>query len=122
MSRLTRDSRSLEQRLQIEIARLRRQTSSVSVSGSVLAETVRHIVYVTDYAGVAVTGATVVATLHSDDGATYAAASETPTVIEVSAGEYRITYTPTLRGALYRLRLSATGLIVTPAEFQDVAW
>lgn len=63
-------------------------------------------------------------TLQWDNGGAFAAASETVTVTEVSAGEYLVEYTPGTP-VMYRLRLrgqaGGAGAIVWPPEFQEVA-
>jgi hypothetical protein len=88
---------------------------------SALALTVRHLVYVADADGKAKTGATLSTALHYDDG-TLHAASETVAVTEIGSGDYRVSFVPTVRGAVYRLRVTSSTDIVTPGEFQDLIW
>ena len=124
MSRLTRDSRDLNARLQVELARLRRRTSAiVSGGGTPTVPLVQHTVYVTDDFNAPKAG------LVHDDFAidlkrgpalSLAAAPEFVTITERSGGEYAVSYPPQALGILYRLRLTVAGFLVSPPEFQDI--
>lgn len=127
VSSKTRDARTIPQRLAVRLTKPRQTVngftgSSGGVTVTSVPPTIRHCVLVTDLSGAPVVGATLGTELIYDDGANHAA-SEVVTVAAVGSGEYRLTYTPTLVGVLYRLRVAVTlpaMAFVTPSEFQDI--
>ena len=48
-------------------------------------------------------------------------ALSTPTITEISGGDYLIEYTPAVAGTLVRLRLSNASYIFTPDQFQEMS-
>lgn len=91
------------------------------LAANALALTVRHLVHVVDVDGKPVTGATLSTPLQYDDG-TLHSASEVVTAADLGGGDYRVSYTPTVKGAVYRLLVTSSTDIVTPGEFQDMIW
>ena len=126
MSTLTRDSRSIDERLAAEIRKLRRRTSVV-VAASHAIPSVGHVVRVVD----GVTGMPKASLVTGDFTKTLTrgpASAQAPATNELAAlaftnlggGAYAFVYTPEQASVLYILSLSRGADIVSPSEFQDM--